>query len=74
MNAAYPTTCPNCQADLQGGEIPEKAREAYGGKTHFSRCWGLYDTKKDRTTMWMCPDCGHKWQRGGDADGSNSNP
>jgi hypothetical protein len=29
----------------------------------FSRCIGLYDYTKDKTTHWECPDCKHRWER-----------
>lgn len=55
-------TCPN-GCDLTGKPIPERHRDMYGGKTHFSRRIGLYDTARDRTTAWRCPDCGIEWPR-----------
>lgn len=58
-------TCPKCEADLRGAEIPEAVRdEWYGGKTHFSRIIGLeIPGVYDGTLIWVCPDCHHKWPR-----------
>jgi len=58
-----PNKCPACNANLQGEPIPEKSREHFGNATHFSRVIGIYDTRRDRTTDWQCPDCGHRWAR-----------
>ena len=58
------TNCPHCDADQQGGLIPEQARAYYGGETHFSRSImvempGVYDGG----LYWECPDCGGTWHR-----------
>ena len=58
-----PTECPQCHADLRGGEIPLCDRAAFGGESRFSRCIAIYDRDKDRTTHWRCPDCGAEWER-----------
>ena len=58
-----PDTFPNCHANLQGDEIPEDAREHYGGKTHYRRTIAIYNAQEDRTVAWRCPDCGHEWER-----------
>lgn len=55
--------CPLCGADLTGPPIPEKDREAFGGKTHFSRRISVYDRNLDRPTHHCCPDCGGEWGR-----------
>ncbi len=54
--------CPNCNANFQGDPIPEEDQHLFGA-THFSRKIGMYSLEEDRTTGWMCPDCGHKWGR-----------
>jgi hypothetical protein len=58
-----PTSCPSCQADFTGPEIPEKDRSMFGGHTNFSRVIGLTSWEHDRTEHWMCPDCKHTWDR-----------
>jgi hypothetical protein len=30
----------------------------------FSRVVGIYSLERDRTTHWLCPDCGGTWPRG----------
>lgn len=54
--------CPN-GCDLTGAPIPEKSRQHYGPKTHYSRCIAVYDIMRDVTTHWRCPDCGIEWDR-----------
>jgi hypothetical protein len=54
--------CPHCNADLQGEPIPKEQQESYG-TTHFSRKIGVYDSSKDKTFKWKCPDCNGKWDR-----------
>lgn len=54
--------CPACHADLTGQEIPSEQRHLFGA-THFSRRIGLSDIRLDRVTHWLCPDCGHEWER-----------
>lgn len=53
--------CPHCGAQLQGDPIPEQSRHLFGA-THFSRKIGVYDTYKDRTVEYQCPDCGQRWR------------
>ena len=55
--------CPKCNADFDGGEIPENIREYYSPPYRWSRKIGIYDYGKDRTVAWKCPDCGHEWGR-----------
>lgn len=64
--------CPNCGADLADTVIPLASRHMYGGgdtcedcgrERHFSRLVGIYVWEKDRTVEWLCPDCGHRWER-----------
>jgi len=59
-------TCPHCQANLQGDEIPDESRHYYGTATHFGRVigWdggrpGIYDG----VIAWACPDCNGWWHR-----------
>lgn len=60
----FPDNCPACNASLIGAPIPEENRHLHApGSTHYYRVIGLYDRKKDRTTHWKCPDCGHTWER-----------
>ena len=35
----------------------------HGKDNRWSRAIGLYDIRKDRTTMYKCPDCGKTWDR-----------
>lgn len=59
--------CPACQNDLKDIPIPEASRSHYSkGSTHFIRLSGIYDTGRDRTTSWRCPDCGHESTKRGD--------
>jgi predicted Zn-ribbon and HTH transcriptional regulator len=53
--------CPNCKANLVGGEMPENIRHHYEG-SHWKREIGIYDTDEDRTVKWQCPDCKHEWK------------
>jgi len=53
--------CPNCEAGLDGGRIPENQRSLFGAG-RFSRAIAVYDREKDRTVKWQCPDCGHEWR------------
>lgn len=55
--------CPSCGEDWLGPDIPEASRHLYGGKTHFSKVIGVYDTSRDRTAAWRCPACGQEWDR-----------
>jgi hypothetical protein len=56
-------TCPFCEADLRGYQIPESDRHLYGGRDRFSRVIGIYSRERDRTVKWMCPDCQGQWDR-----------
>lgn len=58
-----PETCPSCHAKMQGDPIHEKHREAFGGKTHYSRIISMYDVEEDRTTHYRCPECQFIWRR-----------
>jgi hypothetical protein len=64
--------CAACGADLRNGLIPTESLYMYGNKAtcdgcagprHYSRRIGLYDTERDRTAAWLCPDCGHREDR-----------
>jgi len=50
-------TCPHCNANLMGGEIPEEMRGHFDGQTHGTRLVGVYDWGRDRTSHFECPDC-----------------
>lgn len=52
--------CPHCGIELQGGPIP-KSQWSMFGATHWSRKISFYDSLKDRTTKWICPDCSKEW-------------
>jgi hypothetical protein len=71
--------CPSCKSDLNGdliyetfisqGMTPEKALETakmYGANETTGR-WGrqisIYCRDRDRTVEYLCPDCGHRWDR-----------
>lgn len=65
-------TCPNCNADLQAGEIPEEyLRKGYYGDwnegdppRYYSRLIGIeIKGVYDGVLYWQCPDCGHQWHR-----------
>jgi hypothetical protein len=71
----YPTECPFCKSNLDGGSVYEaflkkygcairakEAADSYGGG-NWNRAIGIYDKRKDRTTHWQCPDCNNKWER-----------
>jgi len=55
-----PKRCPKCDADFDGGPIPENIRRHYDAP-RWSRVIGIYDMEKDRTVSWKCPDCSHEW-------------
>lgn len=57
-----PDRCPKCNADLDGGEIPEKMREHYSPPFRWSRAISVYNRVFDRHEHWKCPDCGHEWK------------
>jgi hypothetical protein len=70
--------CPNCSTDLDGGLIWQHFYKEFGTKAladeyarlygatrttgRWGRASGVYDTQKDRTTGWWCPDCNHFWK------------
>jgi len=60
-----PKVCPNCGADFKGDPIPQEYIDKgyYGEEKYFSRCIGIYDTGRDCTVAWQCPDCKHEWPR-----------
>jgi hypothetical protein len=58
-----PANCPSCKVALIGDVIPPEQRHLFGGAERFTRVIGLYDTKRDATVEWACPDCGHRWPR-----------
>lgn len=60
MSHDFISECPHCKANLVGEEILEAARENYGGHSHFSRLVGIYDRDRDRTSHFVCPDCGKR--------------
>lgn len=55
---AYPSQCPVCSADLDGGPIPESVREHYAPPYRWSRA--VQVKVLDGRDYWECPDC--KWQ------------
>lgn len=52
--------CEKCDADFDGGPIPEDIRQHYSPPYRWSRRIGIYDRFSDRTIEWECPDCGHR--------------
>jgi predicted RNA-binding Zn-ribbon protein involved in translation (DUF1610 family) len=58
-----PLDCPHCGVSLIGNKIPEEDRKWFGGKSNFKREIGIYDTVKDRTVKFRCPDCQGEWMR-----------
>lgn len=55
--------CPACGASWIGDPIPETRRHYYGSATHFRRLIAIYDSEKDCTVRWRCPDCKEEWER-----------
>jgi len=56
--------CPKCDADWRGKPIPREHQHLYATDTgYFSRLIGQYDMNQDRTTSWLCPDCGATFPR-----------
>jgi hypothetical protein len=55
--------CPSCQADFDGGPIPEEMREHYSPPYRWSRRIGI--SNGDSVFAWACPDCRHTWPRAG---------
>ena len=68
MRVPYTTddwnNCPNCGASFQGGPIPKKEREFFGGVTHYSTRVSVYDRESDREIGFMCPRCCKTWEHG----------
>lgn len=76
MSTAH-CACPHCGNTLASTPIPVDSMGCYGGTDgepmdcpygcgqprHYSRLIGLYDTGRDRTAAWQCPDCGVRWAR-----------
>jgi predicted Zn-ribbon and HTH transcriptional regulator len=55
--------CPECNASWIGTPIPEKSRDFFGGKSHFSRLCGIETDEYDGVSRWQCPDCSAEWNR-----------
>jgi hypothetical protein len=69
--------CPSCGLNLDGGLIwdhflktfgtvalADKYAEMYGATRttgHWGLATGMYDSQKDRTVGWTCPECNHYW-------------
>jgi predicted Zn-ribbon and HTH transcriptional regulator len=58
----YPSHCPSCKADLDGGPMPSGDRESPDA-ARFNRAIGIVIQDQDRVSSWRCPDCGHEWPR-----------
>jgi len=61
MTMPAPLECPSCEADLDGGAIPEHMRENYAPPYRWSKAIGISNC--DKITDWKCPACGHVWFR-----------
>lgn len=59
---SHPDRCPKCDADLDGGEIPEDIRHNYSPPYRWGRVISIYDQGADRHDHWKCPDCAHEWR------------
>ena len=57
--ADEPHNCPHCNVSLLDEPIPEDSKQHYHGN-YFKREIGWYDIDIDRTTHFICPDCGEK--------------
>lgn len=55
--------CPKCDANLDGGSIPEAKREGHSPPYRWSRRIDVVDRNLDRVTAHICPDCGYRWDR-----------
>ena len=53
--------CPKCDADLNGGEIPENIRRHYSPPYRWSRKIRIYSYEADATIGYQCPDCSAIW-------------
>lgn len=60
VKMSHPERCPRCDADLDGGEIPENIREHYSPPYRFGRVIAIVED--DRFSRWKCPDCGNQWR------------
>lgn len=58
----FPARCPECDADMDGGEIPEEFRHNYAPPYRWGRCIAVVDPNKDAFSHWQCPDCKHEWR------------
>lgn len=56
-----PGRCPACDADFDGGEIPERIRQHYSPPYRWSRRIAIVDRDLDRCVAYRCPDCAHEW-------------
>lgn len=55
--------CPHCNADLDGGDIPEDIAHHYSGKK-WGRALGIeVRGAYDGILIWQCPDCKGYWPR-----------
>lgn len=55
--------CPNCGADLDGGDIPAEIAHHYSGKK-WGRALGIQVRGAyDGILIWKCPDCEGHWPR-----------
>lgn len=59
---ATPLRCPKCDADLDGGPIPEDIKASYSPPYRWSRAISVYSRETDGHDHWQCPDCQHPWQ------------
>lgn len=55
------THCPHCDADLNGGTIPEEIREHYRPPYRWGRQIAI--VIDDFVREYQCPDCGNRWPR-----------
>lgn len=56
-----PDVCPKCDADFDGGEIPEELRKWYSPPYRVNRCIWIIDPWEDLALWFRCPDCGYDW-------------
>jgi predicted Zn-ribbon and HTH transcriptional regulator len=54
-----PERCPKCNANFDGGAIPESIRQHYSPPYRWSRKIGISDGED--IFAWKCPDCNHDW-------------
>ena len=55
--------CPKCGVSWIGDPIPEKHHKYYSPPYFWKREIAIYDTFKDRTVEWQCPDCKTRFNR-----------